>query len=279
MFDYTYWVSVVSFAELMPNLLDNYKPTLLQFSSSKLFFQHQNQLLQDIWFVSPLSIDIHFKYTFQEVNENYFIEWWEFEWLTVDHDVHEQWIIYKIWFLHPKFQNVQHISLDLNNKVFDNPSILPLIGGLLWWVIIFGLLARLYSKWQFWHVLFRLNLIGGWILFCFLVWKVSKVLFNKLKTKSVDYGWFTVNYTNQSDALILSPEVIKMQKTLSKDYLITKFCYTWNCIYMLQDVHDHEWNRVSSSSKLYSEQEKASLQQKTINYIHQSDFLSLFSLD
>lgn len=272
------WVFLL-FVVLMLNLLDSYKPSLLQFSPSKLFFQHQNQLLQNIWFISPLSIDIHFRYTFQEVNENYFIEWWEFEWLTVDHDVHEQWIIYKVWFLHPRFQNVQHISLDLNNKVFDNTSVLPLIGWLLWWGIVFGLLVWLYSKWQFWRILFRLNLAGGWILFCFLMWKVFKVLFNKLKTKTVDYGWFTVNYTNQSDALILSPDVIKMQKTLSKNYWITKFCYTWNCIYMLQDVHDHEWNRISSTSKLYSEQEKANLQQKTINYIHQSDFLSLFSLD
>ena len=254
-------------------------PSDLQFSSSKLFFQHQNRLLQDIGFISPLSIDIHFKYTFQEIRENHFIEWGEFEWLTIDHDIHEQWIIYKIWFLHPKFQNIQYISLDLNSKVLDSPSIWPLFGWLLWWVVIFAVLVWLYSKWQFWHVLFWLNLIGGWILFVFLMWKVFKVLLNKFKTKTVDYGWFTVNYANQSDALILSPEVIKVLKNLSKDYWITKFCFTWNCIYLLQDVHDRDWKRVSASSRLYSEQEKANLQQKTINYIHQPDFLSLFTLE
>ena len=260
--------------------VDSYLPSSLQFSSSKLFFQHQNQMLQNIWFISPMSIDIHFKYTFQEVREKYFIEWWEFEWITVDHDVQEQWIIYKIWLLHPKFQNIQHLSLDLNNNVLDNPSMWPLIAGLLWWVVVFSLLFWLYDKWSVWNVLFWLNLIWGWILFCFLVWKVFKFWYKKLfKTKRVDYGWFTVNYTNQTDALMLSPEVIKVLKNLMKDYWIIKFCYTWNCIYLLQDVHDHEWNRVSSSSKLYSEQEKASLQQKTIDYIHQSELLSLFTLD
>ena len=263
----------------MPETLNSYTPSSLQFSASKLFFQHQNKLLQNIGFISPMSIDVHFKYTFQEVQTNYFIEGGEFEWITVDHDVHEQWIIYKIWFLNPKYQNIEQVSLDLKKNVLDNPSIWPLVWWLLWWVIVFGLLAWLYNKWQFWHVLFRLNVIGGWILFCFLMWKIAKGLYNKfLKTTRVDYGWLTVNYKNHSDALILSPEIIKMLKNIEKDYWITKVCYTWNCIYLLQDVHDHEWNRVSSSSKLYSEQEKAALQQRTLGYLREPEFLSLFTL-
>ncbi len=263
----------------MQENLNSYTLSELEFSSSKLFFQHQNKLLQDIGFVSPMSIDIHFKYTFQEVQSNYFVAWGEFEWITVDHDVNEQGIIYKIWFLNPKFQNIEHVSADLNKNMLDNPSILPLVWWLFWWAVVFGLLLRLYDKWWFWHVLFRLNVIGGWILFLFLMIRVGKVLFNKFfKTKRVDYGWFTVNYTNQTDALMLSNDVINVLKKLSKEYRITKFCYTWNCVYLLQDVHDREWNRLSSSSKLYSEQEKASLQQRTMDYIHQSEFLSLFSL-
>lgn len=94
----------------------------------------------------------------------------------------------------------------------------------------------------------------------------------------MDYGWFTVNYANQTDALMLSSDVIKGLEKMGKEYWITKFCYTWNCVYLLQDVHDREWNRLSTSSKMYSEQEKASLQQRTMDYIHQSEFLSLFSL-
>ena len=57
----------------MQENLNSYTPSELEFSSSKLFFQHQNKLLQDIGFVSPMSIDIHFKYTFQEVQSNYFV--------------------------------------------------------------------------------------------------------------------------------------------------------------------------------------------------------------
>ena len=263
----------------MEEILNSYKPSALEFSSSKLFFQHQNKLLQNIGFISPISIDVHFKYTFQEVQQDYFIEWWEFEWITVDHDVHEQWIIYKIWFLNPKFQNIEHVSADLNKKKLDNPWILPLVWWLFWWAIVFGLLLRLYDKWQIWHILFWLNVAGGWILLLFLMFRVGKVLFNKFfKTKRVEYWWFTVNYTNQTDALMLSSEVINTLKKISQEYWVTKFCYTWNCVYLLQDVHDREWNRLSSSSKMYSEQEKASLQQRTMDYIHQSEFLSLFSL-
>ena len=264
----------------MPNWLDSYTPSVLRFSDSKLFFQHQNQILQEIGFISPMSIDIHFKYTFQEVQEKHFIEWGEFEWLTVDHDVQEWWIIYKIWFLHPKFKNIQHISVDLKKNILDNPSIWPFILGLLWWGVVFGLLAWLYSKWQFWHVLFRLNIAWGGILLLFCIRKIIKYLYTKfVKTKRVDYWGFTVNYTNQSDALILSRDIIKLLKKLEKDYRITKFCYTWNCIYLLQDVHDYKWDRLSSSSELYLEQEKAKLEQKTISFIHESEFLSLFSED
>lgn len=265
---------------MMQGKLQWYTPSTLQFSPSRIYFQHQNQILQKIWFISPMSIDIHFKYTFQEVQSTYFIEWGEFEWLTVDHDVHEQWIIYKIWLLNPRFQKVEHISLTFKNSYFDNPSIWPLVRWFLWWMVVFFLLAWLSSKSQFGQILLWINLIWALILLAFYGWKIGKVLYKKaFKTKNLDYWGFVVNYTNQTDALMLSWEVLSILKILEKEYWITKFAYTWNCIYLLQDVHDHEWNRLSESSKLYSEQEKASLQQRTLEYIHQTEFLSQFILD
>ena len=257
----------------------NYKQTNLKFSPSKLYFQHQNEILQKLWFISPIIIDIHFKYTFQEIGNNYFIEGGEFEWLTADHDINEQWIIYKIWFFNPKFKNIFQLSLDLKKNLLDNPSFLPLLWWFLWWGAIFGLLSRLYNKWGLWNILFWLNTIWGGILLLVLIRKISKFWYNKLKTKRVNYWWFSANYDNQTDALMLSPEVVKILKNLKKDFWIVKFCYTWNCIYLLQDIHDHEWNRLSWSSKLYSEQEKAKLQQKTLSYLHLPEFLSVFSLD
>ena len=258
---------------------EKYIQSDLKFSSSKLYFQHQNQILQKIWFISPMTIDIHFRYTFQEVHESYFIEGWEFEWITVDHDVHEKWIIYKIWFLNPKYQNIEHISLDLKKNLLDNPSIRPLVGWFFWRFFVFGLLFRLYDKWQILHVLFWLNVIGGGILFSFLCRRIFKVFYNKyLKTKRVDYWWFAVNYANHSDALMLSNDIVNILKKLGTDFWIVKCCYTWNCLYLLQDVHDRDWSRLSSSSKLYSEQEKAALQQRTLDYLRQSEFLSLFTL-
>ena len=257
-----------------------YTPSILQFSPSRLYFQHQNQILQKIWFISPMSIDIHFKYTFQEVQPTYFIEWGEFEWLTVDHDVHESWIIYKIWLLNPKFRNIEHLSVDFKDNYFDNPSVWPLVRWLFWWLIVFSLLVWFSSKSQFGQVLFWLNLVWALILLAFYWRKIGNVLYKKaFQMKNLNYWGFAVNYTNQTDALMLSWEVLWALKFLEKEYWITKFAYTWNCIYLLQDVHDHEWNRLSESSKLYSEQEKANLQQRTMEYIHQAEFLSQFTLD
>lgn len=258
--------------------INSYTPSSMQFSPSKRFFQHQNSILQKIDFVSTMCIDVHYKYTFQEILDKYFIEWGEFEWLNVDHDVIEQGIIYKIWFINPRFQNIEELSLDLKKNVLDNPSIWPLIFWLVWWLIVFFILLWL-SKYTVWKVLFRLNLIWAVILLVFYGFKKWKSLYKKIiKTRNVAYWWFTVNYTKQTDALMLSNDVIALLNKMRDEYRITKFCYTGNCIYLLQDLHDRDWNRLESASKLYSEQEKAALQQRTMDYLHWEEFLSMFML-
>lgn len=252
----------------------------LQYSSSRLFFQHQDQLLQEIWFISPMSIDIYFKYSFQEIKSYYFIEWWEFEWLTADHDVLEQWIIYKVWFAYPKFQNIKNLSLDLKKNYFEGASIWRLLLWFFWWWVVFCFLIWLSSKFKFWQVLFWLNVIWAVILLIFYFWKFWKILFNKfVKSKNGKYWGFRVNYSDQTDALMLSWEIIWVLDKLRNEFWITKLSYTWNCVYLLQDIHDHEWNRLKSSSKIYSEQEKAALQMRTLEYLRQSEFLSQFILN
>jgi len=256
---------------------NSYTPKALEFSPSKLFFQHQREILQKFEFLSTMSIDIHFKYTFQEVQPDYFIEWGEFEGLNVNHEVMDQWIIYKIGFLNPKF-NIRHLLLDLKKNPLDNPSLLPLFLWLFWWFVVFFILMRLY-QYSIWKVLFWINLLWAIILLIFYGVKKLKVLYKKkLETQNVDYGGFVASYTNQSDTDILSKDVIWLLNELSDQYWITKFCYTGNCIYLLQDIHDKEWNRLDPSAKIYSEQEKASLQQRTLNYLHQEEFLSKFKV-
>ena len=88
--------------------------------------------------------------------------------------------------------------------------------------------------------------------------------------------WYNIKMMSQSDLSMITPDILKILNKLKEEYWIIDFWYTGNCIYMLQDVHDHEWNRLVSFSKMYSEQEKASLQQKTMNFIRQSEFLSHF---
>ena len=259
----------------MAENIQNYTQSDLKFSSSKLYFQHQNQILQKLWFISPMTIDIYFKYTFQEVNQDYFIEWWEFEWLTVDHDVHEQGIIYKVWFLRPKFKNVGNLSLDLSKK--SNKSIWPLIFSFVWWCCVFGLLFVLSSKFKLWKILFWLNIIWASVLFLYYLWWILDFFYRR--TIHMDKGkvWnYDVKLMSQSDLSLITPEVLQILDKLKKEYWIIDFGYTWNCIYMLQDVHDHEWNKLVSSAKMYSEQEKASLQQKTMDFIRQPEFLSHF---
>ena len=253
-----------------------YTPKTLEFSPSKLYFQHQKQILQKFEFISTMSIDIHFKYTFQEVQSDYFIEWGEFEGLNVDHEVMEQWIIYKIGFLDPKFKNIEHLLLDLKKNPLDNPSLWPLFLWLFWWLVIFFVLLWL-SKYTIWRVLFWLNLLWALILLVFYWLKKGKALYKRMmETKNADYGGFVASYTKQSDTEMLSTDVIWLLKNLSDQYWITKFCYTGNCIYLLQDIHDKEWKRLDQSAKIYSEQEKAALQQRTLDYLHQEEFLSKF---
>ena len=259
----------------MAENIQNYTQSDLKFSSSKLYFQHQNQIIQSFWFISPMTIDIHYKYTFQEIHDRYFVEWWEFEWITADHDVHEEWIIYKVWFMNPKFKNVRNLSLDLSKS--ENKSMLPLVLTLLLWWVVFGLLYWASTEFFLGKVLFWLNVAWAFIVFCFHgrqlwnSWYKSTVSVDKKKT-----GTFRVKSSDQSEMAVITDDIIEILKKLSDEYRIIKFAFSGNCIYLLQDVHDHEGKRLPTSWKIYSEQEKAGLQQRTLNFIRQPDFLSHF---
>ena len=235
----------------MAENIQNYTQSDIKFSSSKLYFQHQNQIIQSFWFISPMTIDIHYKYTFQEVHDKYFIEWGEFEWLTADHDVHEGWIIYKVWFINPKFMNVRNLVVDLSKS--ENKSMLPLILTILLLNVAGAFIVLCYSSRQLWNS-----------------WYKSTVA-DKKKTWT-----FSVKCSDQSEMVVLTDDIIEILKKISEEYRIIKFAFSWNCIYMLQDIHDHYWKKLPTSWKIYSEQEKATLQQKTMDFIRQPEFLSHF---
>jgi hypothetical protein len=68
----------------------------LQFSPSQLFFDQQKSLLQKIGFFPPSTIDLHITYSFQLVEEQYFVQGAEIVGFNTNHDPSEQAIIYKL---------------------------------------------------------------------------------------------------------------------------------------------------------------------------------------
>ncbi len=261
----------------MAENIQNYTKSNLKFSSSKLYFQHQNQILWKFWFISPMTFDIHYKYTFQEISDKYFIEWGEFEWLTADHDVHEEWIIYKIWFINPKFKNVRNLSVDLSKS--ENKSMLPLILTIVLWWVVFWLLYWASTKFLIWKILFWLNAAGAFIVFCFGAWQLWNSWYISM-VKDKEKTWtFSVKCSDQTEMSVITDDILEVLKKISAEYRVIKFAFSGNCIYLLQDIHDHYWNKLPTSGKIYSEQEKAALQQKTMEFIRKSEFLSHFMED
>jgi len=258
----------------MTENIQKYNPSELKFSSSKLYFQHQNQIIQKFWFISPMTFDIHYKYTFQEVNDKFFIEWWEFEWLTADHDVHEGWIIYKIWFINPKFKNVRNLSLDLSKS--ENKSLLPLILTIALWWAVFWFLYRASTKFLIWKILFWLNIAWAFIVSCYGIRQLWNSWYMSMKKDKEKTWTFSIKCSDQSEMSVVTDEILEVLKKISSEYRIIKFAFSGNCIYLLQDIHDHYWKKLPTSGKIYSEQEKAALQQRTLSFIHQPDFLSHF---
>ena len=55
-------------------MYSSYRPAPLQFSPSKVFFDGQVPLLQRLGFLSPTNIDVYVKYSFQMVEDTYFIQ-------------------------------------------------------------------------------------------------------------------------------------------------------------------------------------------------------------
>jgi hypothetical protein len=43
---------------------------------------------------------------------------------------------------------------------------------------------------------------------------------------------------------VITDDILGILKKLSDEYWVIKFAFSGNCIYMLQDVHDHEGKRL-----------------------------------
>jgi hypothetical protein len=91
----------------------SYRPTPLQFSPSKLFFDGQIPLLQRLGFLSATNIDTYVKYSFQLVEEHYFIQGAELQGFNTNHEITQQGIIYKVSVDKPKYADIYSLAIDL----------------------------------------------------------------------------------------------------------------------------------------------------------------------
>jgi hypothetical protein len=91
----------------------SYRPSPLQFSSSKIFFDKQLPLLQRLGFLSPTHIDTYIKYSFQLVEEQYFIQGAEMQEFDTNHEVTAQGILYKIGIANPKYRDIYSLTIEL----------------------------------------------------------------------------------------------------------------------------------------------------------------------
>lgn len=253
-----------------------YKPSALQFSPSQIFFDKQKALLKNFGFFSASSIDLYIKYSFQLVEEQYFIKWWEILAYNMDHEIQEQWMVYQLWILTPLQVAISARSIDLKDPSFRfKDSIFAYFRNFpLWqWGGFIFFVCLLWFAWKFWQVLLIINII--WlVLMCFYsIIKTIQYFITLFKKNTKTYKGISINYTHEEDLCILTDDLIHFLPTL-QEYHIDKIAYTGNCFYFYQTLKKKGKNLFSKEIPL-TDQEKSELTQKTLWYLQHSSFLPL----
>jgi hypothetical protein len=262
-------------------IYSSYRSSPLQFSPSQLFFDKQIPLLQRLGFLSPANIDTYIKYSFQLVEEHFFIQGAELQGFDTSHEITDQGIIYKIGVDKPKYGDISSLTLELetiSSRVQGTlRSSLKSFPFLQWGIF---LLCILILPKTLRSALLYINVIGIAIMLLFSAYKTLTFFFHIVKQKRTSYQGFTVNYAQHSNTTFLNPEIIGALQTL-KDFKITKVAYTGNCLYLFQEIEDKPKTSSAFFSTLFSkshpltEVEKADLTQRTLQYLQQPSLLAL----
>jgi hypothetical protein len=228
-----------------------------------------------------LSIDIYIKYSFQLIEEPYFIQGAEIEGFNTEHTTTEQGILYKIGFAIPKYRDILSLFIDLEEiKDRIQGTVRKSIKGFPIWPWIIFLLVLIFLPGTLGKVIMYVNLVGIILLFVYSVFKTVKYLYTLLKKTTASYQGFTINYTQNSDTTLLNEELLAQLQTL-KSLKISKVVYTGNCLYLYQEIKEQPkttsafFSSLFSADKQLTEAEKAALTQTTLTYLQQPAFLSL----
>ena len=257
-------------------ITSGYKPSRLQFSPSQVFFDQQKELLKSFGFFPTTSIDLYVKYSFQLVEETYFIKGGEVISYDMDHEEQGHAMVYQVGLLNPLQVVSNSWSMDLKdatdrikNGIFSYIKNFPFWqwGGFLFFVCLLGLAGK------FGEVLLWINVIGIVLMLLFSMWRTGQYLFSFFKKSSKTYKGFSINYVQESDLGMLTDNLIAFFPELSGVY-IEKIAYTGNCFYFYQTIHKDSKTFLKKDKPL-TEDEKAELTQKTLNFLQTSPFLSL----
>jgi hypothetical protein len=215
------------------------------------------------------------------VEEQYFIQGAEIQGFDTNHEITNQGIIYKIAVATPKYKDVYSLSIDLEtissrvqNTLRASLKSFPFLQRGIFLLFILLLPRTLRS------ILLYINLIGICIMLIFSVYKTLKFFLHLIKKKNTSYQGFVVNYAQHSDTTMLNPEIIATLQTL-KSYHISKVAYTGNSFYLYQEIEEKPQGISAFFSTLFqkthqlTEQEKADLTQRTLQYLQQPTLLSL----
>lgn len=238
----------------------HYIPQALTFSPSQKFFSRQKNLMQKLGFISVNTIDFHIKYSFQQVEKNFFIQGAEFETFDSNHSIIQQGMLYKIGVAHPKHPNILWAKINLTSMkermsqgIRGAIRAFPLRERTLF-ILLLIFLPKTIGKTLAW-----INIIGVFIMLGYSLYKTFMMIIKGFQEQKKGFiGGFDVQYAQQSDQLFFSPEMLNnIQKLKNLD--ITQIAYTGNCLYCYQ-------NKTS-----------AALTQHTIQTLQSPELLSLLT--
>lgn len=247
------------------------------FSDSNEYLQNPAFLQSDIWFVSPLDIDIYVKKSFTYTQDHVVVSGWHIQPFNSNHRISDPFVCYKIQSENnqPFISTQWSVTFNLEKKWFLNRTMIKnLIQGIPIFSLLIMSLITLVLPPTLANIFRYISIIGLVITLFFYSRKFVKVFYNLLKNTWIDYDGVVVHYQNSADSLLINSEYVDSLRQLYA-MNVQKVVLWQGVLYCKQQVVvPNFWTHIIHA---FSHNDDTNIDQKiftTIQFIFSTSFIS-----
>ncbi len=247
------------------------------FSDSNEYLQNPAFLQSDIWFVSPLDIDIYVKKSFTYMQDHVVVSGWHIQPFNSNHRISDPFVCYKIQSENnqPFISTQWSVTFNLEKQWFLHRTMIKnLVQGIPIFSLLIMSLITLVLPPTLANIFRYISIIGLVITLFFYSRKFVKVFYNLLKNTWIDYDGVLVYYQNSADSLLITSEHVDSLRQLYA-MNVQKVVLWQGALYCKQQVvAPNFWTHIIHA---FSHNDDIDIHQKiftTVQFIFSTPFIS-----